>query len=114
MTTTNNAAATVNTNAAATVDPLRVKQVAAWWAVSLDADTNRRLRRAVKLVLAGAVRPGDRSPNVFFVKGEQKAEYFVRVNRTARTSTCNCDDARTGAPRCKHRLAAALWERARA
>lgn len=68
-----------------------------------------RIERAVALV--ANVRPGDRSPNVFFVEGSHGRTYMVRVNRAHKTSACECEDFLGRGIRCKHRLAAALYEK---
>lgn len=68
-----------------------------------------RLHRAVALL--DNVRPGDRSPNVFFIEGSYGNKYMVRVNRAQKSSSCNCPDHQNRNVKCKHILAAALYER---
>lgn len=75
-------------------------------------ELTERLDRAAALV--ANVRPGDLSPNVFFVEGSDGHRYFVCVNRRERKSSCSCPDHLNRAIKCKHILACALLDAAKA
>jgi len=82
-----------------------VNATVARWAAK-HPDLTDRLHRAAALV--ANVTPG-RMPHVFFVEGSEGASYIVRVNKGAKTSTCNCPDSTQRGAHCKHRLATALY-----
>jgi len=82
--------------------------VARW--VTLHPELRDRLERAVFLM--ENVRPSGH-PDIYTVASSTgRGRYTVRVDRKARTSTCNCQDSSNG-NRCKHRLAVALYEKVR-
>jgi len=82
--------------------------VARWTA--LHPELKDRLERAVFML--DSVRPSNH-PDIYTVASSTgRGRYTVRVDRQARTSTCNCQDASNG-HWCKHRLATALYEKAR-
>jgi len=89
-----------------------VNLLAARW-TARHPELRGRMERAIGLV--GAVTPG-RMSHVFFVASatEEGTSYIVRVNRRERSSTCTCPDHQQRGGRCKHILAAALWERGQA
>ena len=89
-----------------------VNALAARW-TARHPELRGRMERAIALV--ANVTPG-RMSHVFFVASatEEGISYIVRVNRKARTSTCTCPDHQQRGGRCKHILAAALWERGQA
>ncbi len=70
-------------------------------------DLAARLERAKALV--ASVKPGDLSPDVYFVEGE-KDSYMVKIDRKAHSSSCTCPDHTNRNVRCKHILAVALFE----
>lgn len=82
--------------------------VARWTA--LHPELKDRLERA--LFLLDHVRSSNHPDIYTVVASKGRGRYTVRVDRQARTSTCNCADAASG-HWCKHRLAVALYEKAR-
>lgn len=68
-----------------------------------------RIYRAVALV--SNVTPA--SATVFYVEGSEGKRYMVKVNRRERTSTCTCEDHVFRGVKCKHVLAAGLFEQGR-
>lgn len=87
-----------------------VNALAARW-TARHPELRGRMERAIALV--ANVTPG-RMSHVFFVEGSEGTSYIVRVNRRERTSTCTCPDHENRGGRCKHILAAALWEKGQA
>lgn len=85
-----------------------VNDTVARWSAK-HPDLGPRMERAKALV--ANVKPG-RCDHVYFVESAPTQDYIVRVNRRARTSTCNCPDSTLRGAHCKHRLAAALFESA--
>ena len=82
-----------------------IQGVANHWA-SLHPDLASRMDRALALV--GNVRRA--ASDVYEVEGSDGHMYMVRVNRPSRTSMCTCPDYQEREIRCKHILAAALYE----
>jgi hypothetical protein len=78
--------------------------IAAHWAAERPELTDR-LNRAVSLV-HGVEAVG---PAAFTVPGS-KAPYLVKVDRAAKSAQCECPDHANRGVRCKHILAAALFE----
>lgn len=87
-----------------------VNALVAKWSAK-HPDLADRLERAAALVdnVTATV-----SPDLFKVEGSFGHQYVVRVNRAAKTSTCTCPDHQKRIDRCKHILAAAFHEAARA
>jgi len=80
--------------------------VARWAAKHPELKT--RLERAA-FIVENVRRTPD--PNLYVVKSATSGqEYLVKINRWAKRSTCSCPDSRKG-HHCKHRLAAALYEK---
>ena len=82
-----------------------LKGVARHWA-TLHPELEQRLSRALALV-ANVHRVTLLS---YEVEGSDGHVYRVNVNRKERTSTCTCPDYELRRTRCKHILAAALYE----
>jgi len=87
-----------------------IQGIARAWATR-HPELAARIARAIALV--SNVQPGDRSPDVYFVEGSAGHRYMVRVNRGDRTSTCTCVDHSCRGMKCKHIIAAGLFERGR-
>ena len=87
-----------------------VNRLASKWTAA-HPELRGRMERAIALV--ANVTPG-RMSHVFFVEGSEGAKYIVRVNRRERSSSCTCPDHENRGGRCKHILAAALWEKGQA
>jgi hypothetical protein len=82
--------------------------VARW--AALHPELKDRLERAVFLL---ENVQASNHPDIYLVRSSSgRGRYTVRVDRQAKTSTCNCQDSANG-HWCKHRLATALYEKAR-